>query len=56
MRLMLTPDETLKPDLLMDTIIRQCDAMETEYSIFRTALLGRDAEGNIVPLMELSDE
>ena len=55
-RLMLTPDKTLKPDLLMETIMKLCGATQTEYGIFRTSLLGQTETGSITPLMELSDE
>ncbi len=52
-RLMLTPEETLKPDLLLGVLAERANASDYEGAIFRTALLGRSDEGMIVPLMEL---
>ena len=52
-RLMLTPEETLKPDLLLGVLAERANASDYEGAIFRTALLGRSDEGTIVPLMEL---
>ncbi len=52
-RLMLTPEETLKPDLLVSVLAERAGAPEYEAAICRTSLLGRSDEGEIVPLMEL---
>ena len=53
MRLMLTPEDTLKPDLLLDTLAKRAGASDYDGMIFRTALLGRNDHGDVVPLMEL---
>ena len=52
-RLMLTPEETLKPDLLVSVLAERAGAQDVESAIFRTALLGRNDQGEIVALMEL---
>jgi len=52
-RLMLTPEETLKPDLLVATLAERAGAVDFEYHIFRTALLGKNDDGDSVELMEL---
>ena len=52
-RLMLTPEDTLKPDLLTDTLIRMAGCEGIEYRIRRESLLGRDPNGTIMPLMEI---
>ena len=52
-RLMLTPEETLKPDLLLSALAERAGASDYMGAIFRTSLLGRSDKGEIVPLMEL---
>ena len=52
-RLMLTPEETLKPDLLVSVLAERAGAADWACAIFRTALLGRGDGGEIVPRMEL---
>ena len=52
-RLMLTPEETLKPDLLLSALAERAGASNYTGAIFRTSLLGRSDKGEIVPLMEL---
>ena len=52
-RLMLTQDETLKPDLLFSVLKDRAGAEDAECAISRTALLGRNEQGEIVGLMEL---
>ena len=53
MRLMLTPEDTLKPDLLLSVLMERSNAVDCESAIFRTALLAKDDQGEIVGLMEL---
>ena len=52
-RLMLTPEDTLKPDTLVSALAERCGASDYECSIFRTALLTKRDNGKIVDLMEL---
>ena len=52
-RLMLTPEDTLKPDLLLGVLATRANAIDYDSAIFRTALLARDDRGEIVGLMEL---
>lgn len=52
-RLMLTPEDTLKPDTLVSTLAARSGAVDYESSICRTALLTRREGGEIVDLMEL---
>ena len=52
-RLMLTPEDTLKPDLLLNTLAQRAGASAYEGMIFRTALLGKDDHGDVVNLMDL---
>ena len=54
-RLMLTPEDTLKPDLLAQTLIGMADRGDVSFRIERTALLGRAPDGTIAPLMEIED-
>ena len=52
-RLMLTEAETLKPDLLAETLCRLGGCEMPEYRVMRNALLGLDANGEPVPVAEL---
>ena len=52
-RLMLTPEDTLKPDLLVNTLAGLAGAAEYDFTVRRTALLGLDNGGNPVGLMEM---
>lgn len=52
-RLMLTPEDTLKPDTLVDALASRSGAADYECSICRTALLTRRENGEIIDLMEL---
>ena len=52
-RLMLTEKETLKPDLLMHTLADMAGAELPEMRVHRVSLLGKNAAGELVPLMEL---
>ena len=52
-RLMLTPEDTLKPDTLVGVLASRCGAVDYECAILRTALLTRRESGEIVDLMEL---
>ena len=52
-RLMLTPEDTLKPDTLVGALAARSGAVDYEGSICRTALLTRREGGEIVDLMEL---
>lgn len=52
-RLMLTEAETLKPDLLVDTLCRLAGCEVPEYRVMRNALLGLDQNGLAVPIAEL---
>ena len=54
-RLMLTPEDTLKPDLLTQKLIEMAGVGDMSFRIERTSLLGRGADGSIVPLMEIED-
>ena len=52
-RLMLTEQNTLKPDLLVKALADMAGVGVPEMRIHRLMLLGADAEGNGRPLMEL---
>ena len=52
-RLMLTPEDTLKPDTLVGALAARSGAVDYEGSICRTALLTRREGGEVVDLMEL---
>lgn len=52
-RLMLTPEDTLKPDTLIAALAERSGAQDFECSINRTALLTRREGGEIIDLMEL---
>ena len=52
-RLMLTPADTLKPDLLTGVLAERAGAKDYGCAICRTALWGTRADGGIVDLMEL---
>ena len=52
-RLMLTPEDTLKPDLLLSVLASRAGAVDYEGAIYRTALLGTNDSGSVVGLMEL---
>ena len=52
-RLMLTEQNTLKPDLLMKVLADMAGVEPPEARIHRLALLGEDPNGQIRPLMEL---
>ena len=52
-RLMLTEAETLKPDLLVDTLCRLGGCEVPEYRVMRNSLLGTDESGTAVPVAEL---
>ena len=52
-RLMLTEKDTLKPDLLVETLAKIAGAAVPDMRVHRTCLLGRDGEGALRPLMEL---
>ncbi len=52
-RLMLTEAETLKPDLLVDTLCRLGGCGVSEYRVMRNALLGLDEDGMAVPIADL---
>ena len=52
-RLMLTEAETLKPDLLVDTLCRLGGCEAPEYRVMRNALLGLDENGTAVPIADL---
>ena len=52
-RLMLTEQNTLKPDLLIRALAETAEVAPPEASIHRMRLLGEDAFGNLRPLMEL---
>ena len=52
-RLMLTEKDTLKPDLLVETLAKLAGAATPETRVHRTCLLGRDGKGALRPLMEL---
>ncbi|MBR6009753.1 MAG: TIGR03936 family radical SAM-associated protein [Clostridia bacterium] len=52
-RLMLTEAETLKPDLLVETMCRLGGCEIPEYRVMRNALLGLDPNGEPVPVAEL---
>ena len=52
-RLMLTEQNTLKPDLLVSVLSGMAGVEVPEMRIHRLRLLGEDAEGTLRPLMEL---
>ena len=52
-RLKLTEQESMKPDLLIALLAEMAGVEPPEARIHRVALLGEDAEGQLVPLMEL---
>ncbi|MCR4620472.1 MAG: TIGR03936 family radical SAM-associated protein [Clostridiales bacterium] len=52
-RLMLTEAETLKPDLLVETLCRLGGCDVPEYRVMRNALLGTAQDGTAVPIAEL---
>ena len=52
-RLMLTEKENLKADLLARTLARMAGIEETGVRVHRCCLYGKNAEGALVPLMEL---
>ena len=52
-RLMLTEQNTLKPDLLVKALADMAGVEPPEARIHRTLLLGEDGEGNPTPLMAL---
>lgn len=52
-RLMLTERDSLKPDLLVALLSGMAGVDQPQARIHRLALLGRDGEGQIRPLMEL---
>ena len=52
-RLKLTERDTLKPDLLIETLSQMAGREAPEIRVHRTCLLGLDADGNLKPLMEL---
>ena len=52
-RLMLTEQNTLKPDLLVKALAEMAGIEPPEARIHRVALLGEDGDGNPAPLMSL---
>ena len=52
-RLKLTEMDTLKPDLLVNTLAEMADVDAPEMRIHRRTLFGEDAGGELKPLMEL---
>ena len=52
-RLMLTEQDTLKPDILVGLLADMAGIEAPEIRIHRLALLGEDAEGKLAPLMTL---
>ena len=52
-RLMLTEKETLKPDLLVNTLASMANVPAPEMRVHRLMLLGEDAGGNAIPLQEV---
>ena len=52
-RLMLTEVDTLKPDLLMDSVCKLSGIEAPSFKIERKLLLGEDRDGKLKPLMEL---
>ena len=52
-RLKLTEQESMKPDLLIALLAGMAGVEPPEARIHRVALLGEDADGQLVPLMEL---
>ena len=52
-RLMLTEKENLKADLLAKTLARMAGIEEIGVRVHRNCLYGKNAEGALVPLMEL---
>lgn len=53
MRLSANETSTLKPDLLISVLAERAGVEAPDAKIHRTALLGRDENGNIVPLLAL---
>ena len=53
-RLTLTPEDTLKPDVLLGALARLAGVPEEDYEarIHRTLLSGKTAKGEIVPLFD----
>ncbi len=52
-RLMLTEQESMKPDMLVGLLSDMAGVEPPQARIHRVALLGEDGEGNLRPLMEL---
>lgn len=52
-RLMLTEKETLKPDLLMESLAKIAGIDVPVYKVKRTCLLGENADGEMKPIAEL---
>jgi len=52
-RLMLTEQDSLKPDLLLTLLARMADVEAPEARIHRLSLLGEDMSGALAPLMTL---
>lgn len=52
-RLMLTEAESIKPELLVSLLADMAEVPPPPARVHRLALLGRDAEGAVRPLMEL---
>ena len=52
-RLMLTERDSLKADLLARTLCARAGAQDVEIRVHRTCLLAQNAEGELVPLMEV---
>lgn len=52
-RLMLTEADTLKPDLLMNTLYKMAWLEPGEIRYTRKCLLGKDMNGTVKPIMEL---
>lgn len=52
-RLMLTEKESLKADLLARTLCACAGAQDTDIRVHRTCLLAQDAQGRMVPLMDV---
>lgn len=52
-RLMLTETDTLKPDLLMNTLYKIADMEPRTCRYLRKCLLGKDENGTVKPIMEL---
>ena len=50
---MLTEKDSLKADLLARTLCARAGAQDVEIRVHRTCLLAQNAEGELVPLMEV---